>query len=147
MPKRDASLMRALACDTGRTWPVSPSSPKAATSRGHRHVLERRGERERERQVDRRLEDAHPAGDRHVDVLPGEREPGSALEHREHLEQPRGLDAGREPPRRRQVARRHERLDLDEQRARALHRRHDRRAGDGLGALGEQASPTANPRR
>jgi hypothetical protein len=33
-PNLSASRRRAAACATGRTWPVSPTSPKAATSRG-----------------------------------------------------------------------------------------------------------------
>ena len=60
-----------------------------------------------------------------------------AREHREDHAQPVAVDAVRHPAGRHHVRRRDQRLDLDQQRARALHRAQNARAGHRLGVAQE----------
>ncbi len=72
-----------------------------------------------------------------MSLLP-ERRAAVARQHGQHEREPVAVDAVGHPPRRDELARRHERLNLDEQRARALHRAQHHRAR-GAGGLGDEA--------
>ena len=57
-------------------------------ARRDRPVARRRGERERERQVERGLDDRQPAGQVGVDVVAAERDPGAPAEDRDQQAEP-----------------------------------------------------------
>ena len=114
---------------------MRPISPNAAVPSRTGDAARRRGDRERDPEVGARLVDADAAGDVDEHVGAAERQPGVAGEHREDHREPLGVDAGGDPPRHREVARRDERLDLEQQRPRALDR-----AGDGGADLARLAA-------
>ena len=93
-----------------------------------RAVAERGGERQRDGQVEARLGDAQAAGEIRVDVVAPERDPGPPAEDGQQEREPRRIDARCAPRGRRVAGLRDERLDLDEQRPAALHRRRDHAA-------------------
>ena len=85
------------------------------------------GDGQRHRQVGSGLVDAHAAGDVDEDVGGAERDAAVTGEHRQHHREPVAVDAGGDAAGRDDLRRRDQRLDLDQQRARALHRgEHDR---------------------
>ena len=80
-------------------------------------------------EIGARLVDPHAAGDVDEDVRLPQREAGMAPEDGHDHGQPLGVDARSDAARHGEVGGRDERLDLQEQRARALDRADDRRAG------------------
>src|SRR5436190_211406 len=88
-------------------------------------VAERRGERERERQVEPRLVDRQPAGQVDVDVVAREPDPRFPSEDGDEQGDAVPVDAARRPARRPAGTRCNERLDLDEERPRSFERRRD----------------------
>ena len=97
---------------------------------GDGDVRDRAGHSERHREVGARLDDPQPAGQRGVDVVLVRADADVALQHGEQQGQPAGVEPLRiaSPG----CARRDghgQRLDLDEQRPAAVHRRHDHRPG------------------
>src|SRR5690606_26806583 len=111
-PSLAASLRRWAAWATGLTAPERPISPKKTTSGG-------RG----------RPRDLQPARDAQIDVMHAELEAAVRLEHGEHHGEAVLLPADHRAPRRAEGARGDERLELDEEGARAFHAGEDRRAG------------------
>ena len=124
-PSRAASRSRRSRPPTGRSSPSSPTSPIATVPSTSGPVAEGRGERERQRQVEPGLADGQAAGEVRVHVVAGQADPGPPAEHGDQQRQPVGVDARGGPARRRRAARRDERLDLDQQRPRALEHRRD----------------------
>src|SRR5215218_78976 len=117
-----------------------------------RAVAERRRESQRERQVEARLSDVQAAGEVRVHIVAGQSDARPASQDGDEQREAVRIDAGRRPSRRRSRRRGDERLDLDEDRSRALqHRRDDaarrrgimigeERAGR-VGDLGQAALP------
>ena len=126
-PNLAASSARRSGWATERSSPVSPTSPKQASGAGlGRDAARGARDRERDRQVGPRLLDAHAADDVDEDVAGAHADARVAREHGEDERQAVAVEPGAHAPRRHELARRDERLDLDEQRSRALHRReHD----------------------
>ena len=91
-------------------------------------------EREGDGEVGAGLVDAHAARDVHEDVVGAERGAAVTGEHREDEREPVAVDPGRHPARRHDLGRRHEGLDLDQERPGPLHRaeHHGPRRGRGL---------------
>ena len=97
------------------------------------------GHGEGDGEVDAGLDQPHAADGRGVDVLVGDADAGPPLEHGEQQRQPAAVEPLGVAPGRRAGRDRHgERLDLDEQRPLALHRRHDDRARHAGAAVGEE---------
>ena len=112
-----------------------------------RPVAERRGEGQRDRQVERRLLDGQAAGEVDVDVVARQADPGPPAEDRDEQRHPVGVDAARGPARRPDRARRDERLDLDEDRPAALERRRDDAAGRRRPSCVGRGTPAPGRRR
>ena len=128
-PSRAASRRRRSRPPIGRSSPVRPISPHSTVPGRDRPVAQRRGEREGERQVDRRLLDGQAADDAGVDVVAGQVEPGPAAEHGDAAGSGVACRVRHRPPRRAVDLRRDERLDLDQQRPAALEGGRDGDAG------------------
>ena len=94
-------------------------------ARRDRPVAEGAGQGDRERQVQPGLRDLEAAGEVRVDVLGPEGDPGAPAEDGDEQGEPVGVQAGCTAGRRPVAGRRDERLDLDEQRPRPLHRGRD----------------------
>ena len=97
---------------------------------GCRQVARRRDQGTGHRQIARRLGDPEPAGDVEIDVLARQGEPAAGLQHRQHHGEPAGIPAHYGAARGGQGRRRHQRLDLDQQRAAALDAGEYRRTGN-----------------
>ena len=80
------------------------------------------------------------AGQVRVDVVAGQPDAGAPPEHRDEQAEPVRVDAARLAGGRAVAGGRHQRLDLDEQRPAALHRRRDHAAGRRLGVIGEECA-------
>ena len=113
---------------------MSPISPKAASPSIDRDAPGGRGDRERDPEVGPGLVDADAARDVDEDVRVAERQTGVAGEHRDDHREALGVDAGADAPRHREVGRRDEGLDLDQERPRPLERARHR--GADLAGLG-----------
>ena len=138
-PMRAASPRRRRAWATWRTSPPRPISPITTIAGADRLVGDRAGHGHRHAEVDARLDEPHAADGRRVDVLVAHAQPGPPLEHGQQQRQPATVEAlGVAPRRHARWDRDGQRLDLDEQRALALHRRHDDRAGDAGAPIGEE---------
>ena len=87
------------------------------------------GDGQRDGEIGPRLVDAHAAHDVDEDVAGAEADAGVAPQDGEHERQPVAVDAVADPARGHELALGDERLDLDQERTRALHRREDDRAG------------------
>ena len=109
----------------GRSRPVRPISPNAASPLAHRDAARGRGDRERDPEIGARLVDPHAPGDVDEHVGAAERQPGVAGEHGDDHREPLRVDAGGDPARHREVGRRDERLDLEQERPRSLERARD----------------------
>ena len=146
-----ASATRRSAWPTWRSSPVSPTSPKQASGApagiGERLAAMRGGDRQRDREVGAGLVDPDAAGDVDEHVGAGQRRPAVAGEHREHHRQPVAVDPVGDPARRDDLGRRDERLDLDQQRPRALHRAEDDRARRGARLADEARRGSATSTR
>ena len=111
-----------------RDLPELPTEADLATRHEvgrQRPVGTRRHDRERHRQVSRRLVHAHAAGGKSEDVGVAHAELDALLEHAEHHREAARIDALGRPAWLGDAVPAHERLDLDEQRPAALHGRHD----------------------
>ena len=168
----DPDLRRGCACPLGATAAVDAElrallEPALRLGRGaqaagepdlaergepvaHGRVARRGGDRERDREVGARLVDPQPAGDVDEDVGRAERDAGVAREDGDDHRQPLRVDAGADAPRHRQVGGRDERLDLEQDRPRALERAGDRgadlagqRLAEELGRVGDADEPLA----
>ena len=128
-PSLAASFIREAACDTGRTAPERPISPKKTESAGSGEPDSEETSAAAAARSGRRLGDLQPAGDVEVDVVHAELQARMGLEHRDHHGQPRRIPAHHRAPRRAERGGRDQRLDLDEERARALHPGEDGGAG------------------
>ena len=137
--------MRAASSRRRRAWLTWRTSPAEADLADHDHAGADRlvgggaGHGHRHAEVDARLDEPHAADRGRVDVLGADAQPGPALEHGEQQRQAAAVEAlGVAPGRRAGRDRDGQRLDLDEQRALALHRRHDDRSGDARPPIGEE---------
>ena len=131
-PNFAASASRRSGCATWRSSPVRPISPKAAS--GRLPAAERDALARREATASAMARSAPGSSTRTPPATEtktsarAERDAGVAGQHREHQREPVAVDAVGHPARRHQLGRRHERLDLDQQRPRALHRAEHHRA-------------------
>ena len=133
-PSLTASRSRSWPRGAGRTSPARPISPNTTTSRGSWSVGERGHHRERHRKVGRRLADAHAADGVDEHVLVDRRQPRVPVQHREQHRQAVLLEPDRQAARAGRLRRIDQRLDLDQQRPRALERREHAGACD-VGAV------------
>ena len=118
-PSLRASASRSSALPTARTSPARPTSPKQSVcgSTGRPRADEATAASHAE--VARRLRQPHAAGDVDEDVLAEHVDAGAPLDHGEQQRHAVGVDAERGAPRHAGRVR-DERLDLDEDRPRAL---------------------------
>jgi hypothetical protein len=124
-------------------WPTADLAAQADLAEHHhvgRHRLvgQRGGHRGGDREVGRRLADAQAAGDVQVDVVGADADAAARLEHRQHHRQAVGVPADHGMARRGEGGGRDQRLDLDQQRPRALDAGEDAGAGDLAAPLGEE---------
>ena len=123
-PRRAASSSRRSSCGTARISPPRPTSPTATvppTTGCLRRALPTASTSARSTP---RLGDAEPAGDARVHLGLRRADASVLVEHRQHHREARRIDARRRPSRRQAVGH-DQRLNLHEQRARALeHHRH-----------------------
>ena len=87
-----------------------------------RDIDRRRGNRDGNREIGSRVVDPPAPHDIHIDLLVVERDPGVAMEHREHLIDPGGVQAPDRPAGLGLIGWRHQGLDLDQDRAAPLDR-------------------------
>ena len=114
--------------------------------RRNRLVGERRDHRKAHREVGRRLADAHAAHGIDEDVLFPGRDAGMAMQHREEHGEPVRFQADGKAARIGRMRRVHQRLDLDQQGARAFKRGQDAGARHGFAMIGqEQLRRIADP--
>ena len=129
-PSRRASFSRRSSWLTERSSPERPISPIGDRPRIDRPLPEARRDRQRDRQVGRRLGDPQAADDVGVDVLAAERQARPASAGRRPAAASRfasrPLALRRGSPK---AVERRQRLDLDQDRPGALHRHRDGRAG------------------
>ena len=111
-----------------------------------RYTLRGGGDRQRDGEVGARLVDPNAAGDVDEDVRAAERDAGVPPRHGDDHREPLRVDAGRDAARHRQIGRRDERLDLEQDRPRPLERARDGRADLAAWPCGRTA-PTDRERR
>ena len=122
------SARRRSAWLAGRRRPVSPTSPKHARPSRTRTPRAAEAIASAIAEVGRRLVDPHTAGHIDEDVRLSERDTRVPSEDGDDHGQALRVDAGGDAARHREVARRDERLDLEEERARPFERADDRRS-------------------
>ena len=109
-----------------RDRPQLAGQPDLAEARPRRalqrHALRRARDRQRDREVRPRLVDPDAARDVHEDVGRADAHAGVTAEHGEHEREAVAIDSSAGAARGNELGRRHERLHLDQQRPRALHR-------------------------
>ena len=101
-------------------------------------ALHRRGQRQPQGEVGGGLDHPHAAGDRCEHVLSGQRHVHPPLENGEQQRQALGVQALGRTPGHRQLGRRHQRLELDEERALTLHGWQHHAAGHSCLSIPEQ---------
>src|SRR5207244_196466 len=101
-------------------------------------IAQRGGDGDREAEVRGGLADAKTADEVHVYVMAPGREARALCEHGEEQQHALRVGTVHRPSRQPEARRRHERLDLDEKRPRALDGRDDDAAGDTAAALLEK---------
>ncbi len=102
---------------------------------------ERGNQRRRHREIGGGLTDFEAPGDVEIDVELAELQPGVRFQHRQHHGEPARLPTDDRAARRAQRGRRHERLDLDQKRPRALDPgEHGRARARGAVSTGEEQS-------
>ena len=106
--------------------------------RWHRLVGERRDDRSGDREVGGRLADPQAAGHVQIDVVGPDGDAAACLQNGQHHGEAVGIPADDGMARRAEGGGRHQRLDLDQQRPRALDAGEDAGAGDLAAALGEE---------
>ena len=115
---------------------------------GDRPLGDGAGDGEGHGEVGAGLEQADAAHGGRVHVVVAEAQAGVTLEHRQQQGEPAAVEPVGVAPDRHLVRHRHgERLDLDEQRPRAVHRRRDDRPGHAAPAIGEEQLATRRARR
>ena len=124
-----ASRTRWAACVTARTSPARPTSPNMAVVAGTTRFRKLEAIAATNAKVRGGFVHCHPPGDVDEHVVAEQIEAGALLQHREQQRQPLLIDPARHPPRRAVGGRAHERLDLHQNRARALDRAEHGRPG------------------
>src|SRR6476619_6286485 len=109
-----------------------------------RYTLRGGGNRQRDGEIRARLVDPDAPSNVHEDIRAAKRDARVPSEHGDDHREPLRVDTGRDSPRHRQIARRDERLDLEQDRPRALERARDGRADLTAGRAAEQLGRIGN---